>query len=252
VTSLNAKSDPNNVELVKYIAQTYLEKVCTETEPGQQSEFQRELRKVIFSHIGDADRLGKESLDELIEYKTEELAEQRNAQRQEISRLNGELVRLEVKGTADYAAQLEAKLKLKRQELEAHEAIKPATVEQPTNLSREQQAVYARVAGELEKERTTLAALGTQIAEHQGKHKTLTEHIALAKKLEGKLDNFEAEFTRIKHDCAADCKKLSLDVGTIITLTIDKTALTKKRDDLLTEKAKVDSALSPSGHSQMV
>jgi len=32
----------------------------------QQSEFQRELRKVIFSHIGDAERLGKESLDELI------------------------------------------------------------------------------------------------------------------------------------------------------------------------------------------
>src|ERR1022692_3727886 len=116
VTSLNAKPDPNNVELVKYIPQTYLEKVCTETEPGQQSEFQRELRKVIFSHIGDADKLGKESLDELIEYKTEELAEQRNAQRQEISRLNGELVRLEVKDSVDYAYQLEAKLKLKRQE----------------------------------------------------------------------------------------------------------------------------------------
>jgi predicted ATPase len=251
VTSLNAKPDPNNVELVKYIPQTYLEKVCTETEPGQQSDFQRELRKVIFSHIGDADRLGKESLDELIEYKTEELAEQRNAQRQEISRLNGELVRLEVKGTADYAAQLEAKLKLKRQEMEAHEAIKPATVEQPTNLSPEQQAVYARVAGELEKERTTLATLETQIAEHQAKHKTLTEHIALAKKLEGKLDNFEAEFARIKQDCAADCKKLSLDVGTIITLTIDRTALTKKRDDLLAEKAKVDGALSPTEDSSL-
>jgi hypothetical protein len=88
VTSLNAKPDPNNVELVKYIPQTYLEKVCTETEPGQQSDFQRELRKVIFSHIGDADGLGKESLDELIEYKTEELAEQRNAQRLSDAKLN--------------------------------------------------------------------------------------------------------------------------------------------------------------------
>jgi hypothetical protein len=70
VSSLNSKPNPNSVELVKYIPQTYLEKVCTETEPGQQSEFQRELRKVIFSHISDADRLGKESLDELIAYKT--------------------------------------------------------------------------------------------------------------------------------------------------------------------------------------
>ena len=252
VTSLNAKPDPNNVELVKYIPQTYLEKVCTETEPGQQSEFQRELRKVIFSHIGDADRLSRESLDDLIEYKTEELATQRDAQRQEVSRLNADLVRLEVKGTADYAAQLEAKLKLKRQELEAHDAIKPTPVEQPTNLSPEQQAIYAQVAEELGKERTTLAALETQIAEHQSKQKSLIEHIALAKKLEGKLDNFEAEFARIKQDCAADCKKLSLDVAAIITLTIDKTILTQKRDGLLAEKTKIDDALSPTEASSLL
>ena len=79
------------MELVKYIPQTYLEKVCTETEPGQKSEFQRELRKVIFSHIDDANRLGKESLDELIDYKTEELVEKLSAYRQEVSRLNAEL-----------------------------------------------------------------------------------------------------------------------------------------------------------------
>jgi predicted ATPase len=252
VTSLNSKPDPNNVELVKYIPQTYLEKVCTETEPGQQSEFQRELRKVIFSHIGDADRLGKESLDELIGYKTEELAEQRNAQQEEISRLNGELVRQEAKGTADYAAQLEAKLKLKRQELEAHDAIKPAPVEQPANLSPEQQAAYADVAGDLEKERAALAGLETQIAEHNGRHKTLIEHIALAKKLEGKLDNFEAEFARIKQECAVDCTKLSLDIQAIITLTIDKATLTQKRDALLAARVKVDVALSPVDDASLI
>jgi|CXWL01.1.fsa_nt_gi predicted ATPase len=245
VTSLNSKPDLNNVELVKYIPQTYLEKVCTETEPGQQSEFQRELRKVIFSHINDANRLGKESLDELIEYKTEELTAQQNAQRQEIVRLNAEVVRLEVKGTADHTAQLDGKLKLKRKELEAHDVNKPTPIEKPNNLNAEQQAVYAQIAGELEKERTTLGGLETQIAEHQARQKTLIEQLALAKKLEGKLDNIEAEFARLKQECAADCKKLSLDVETIITLTIDKAALTQKRDDLVAERARVDTALSP-------
>src|SRR5262249_40908627 len=81
---LNAKPDPNGVERVRYIPQTYLEKVCTETEPGQQSEFQAELRKVIFSHIKEADRLGKHTLDELIEYKTEELKGQIANARREI------------------------------------------------------------------------------------------------------------------------------------------------------------------------
>jgi t-SNARE complex subunit (syntaxin) len=252
VKSLNAKPDLNDVELVKYIPQTYLEKVCTETAPGEKSEFQQELRKVIFSHIGDAERLDKESLDELIDYKTEELTEQLAGYRQEISRLNAELVRLEAKGTSDYAAQLDAKLKLKQKELDAHAANKPPVVEQPSNLTAEQQTVYAGIAGELEKERATLFALETQIADHQGKQKTLAEHVALAKKLEGKLDNFEAEFTRLKQECTDDFKKLSLDVGAIITLTIDKSTLSDKRDTLILDKDKIDEVLSPSSETSLL
>ena len=252
VTSLNSKPDLNNVELVKYIPQTYLEKVCTETEPGQQSEFQRELRKVIFSHISDADRLGKESLDELIEYKTEELTTQRNSQQQEIARLNAEVVRLEAKGTVDYAAQLDGKLKLKRKELEAHEANKPTPVEKPNNLNAEQQAVYADIGGKLENERTMLVSLETKITEHQARQKTLIEHLAVAKKLEGKFDNFESEYVRLKQECAADCKKLSLEVGTIVTLTIDRAALTQKRDALVAEKVKIDATLSLTEDSSLL
>ncbi|MGH2395579.1 MAG: hypothetical protein ACRDFW_01030 [bacterium] len=252
VTSLNAKPDLNEVELVKYIPQTYLEKVCTETEPGQKSEFQRELRKVIFSHISDADRLGKETVDELIEYKTEELNTQLNAHRQEISKLNAELVRLEVKGTADYATQLEAKLKLKQKELEAHVANKPAAVQKPNNLTAEQQAVYTQIARDLENECGGLSTLETQIAEHRAGQKTLAEHIALAKKLEGKLDNFETGFMRFKQECGVDFKKLSLDVGTIITLVINKAALTQKRDDLIADKTKIDAALSPTEETSLI
>ena len=245
ITSLNSKPDLNNVELVKYIPQTYLEKVCTETEPGQQSEFQRELRKVIFSHISIADRLNKESFDELISYKTEELTAQRNAQQEEIYRLNSEMVRLEAKGTADYAAQLAGKITLKRKELEAHEALnKPTPVEKPNNLDAEQREIYTQISSEVENERITLTNLETQITEQQAKQKTATEHLALVTKLEGKLTNFETAFVRLKQECDADCKKLSLDVGTLITLTIHKDTLTKKRAAIVAEKVKVDTALS--------
>ena len=250
--SLNSKPDLNDVELVKYIPQTYLEKVCTETEPGEKSEFQQELRKVIFSHIGDAERLDKGSLDELIEYKTEELTEQLAGYRQEISRLNAELVRLEAKATPDYAAQLDAKLKLKQKELDAHAANKPAVVAQPSNLTPEQQTVYDGIAVELEKERATLLALETQIADQQARQRTLAEHVALAKKLEGKLDNFEAEFSRLKQECGDDFKKLELDEGAIITLTIDKSTLTAKRDALILDKAKIDEALSASSEASLL
>lgn len=251
VTSLNAKPDINNVEQVRYIPQTYLEKVCTETEPGQKSEFQQELRKVIFSHIAEAERLGKESLDELIGYKTEELTRQLDSHRQEISKLNVELVRLEAKSTADYSAQLDSKLKLKQKELEAHIANKPPAVAQPNNLTPEQQSAYASIGAELDKERSTLSSLETQITAHLARQKTLTEHVAGARKLEGKLDNFEAEFRRLKQECAADFQKLSLDVDAIIKLEIDRAALTKRRDALIADKEKIDTALSPAAPTSL-
>ena len=246
VTPLNAKPNKHNVERVKYIPQTYLEKVCTETEPGQRSEFYRELCKVIFSHIRDADRLGKESLDELIEYKTEELTNQLGAYRQEISRLNADLIRLETKGSVDNAAKLESKHKLKEQELAAHVVAMPVAVEKPENLTKESQKVYANAFDKLEKERDILRRLETEIIQHRGQQKTLTEHIAIAKKLDGKLDNFQTEFSRLKQECAVDFQKLALDFDEVITLAINKDPLTQRRGELAEEKTKVDAALSPS------
>lgn len=245
VTSLNARPDFNGVEKVRYIPQTYLEKVCTETEPGQQSEFQLELRKVIFSHISDADRLDKETLDELIEYKTEELKGQIESARREVSRINGELIRLEEKATPDYAAQLEAKLKLKQQELKAHQENKPAKVEQPANVSVEQKAEYDAVAAKLATERATLNEIDTKIASQQGLQKTLTEKIAIARKVEGKVENFEAEYGRLDRETSADLQRLSLDLKTIIALTVNKQPLVTAREALTSQKILVDTDLLP-------
>ena len=244
VTPLNAKPNERDVERVKYIPQTYLEKVCTE--PGQVSEFQRELYKVIYSHISDAERLGKESLEELIKYKTEELTDQCDAYRQEISRLNTDLIRLETKDSADNFAQLQTKLKLKEQELAAHVAAKPVAVVKPENLTKESQKVYANALDKLEKERGILARLETKITQRRGQQKTLTERIAIAKKLEGKLDNFKTEFTHLKDECAAGFQKLELDFDEVITLKINKGPLMQRRGELAEEKTKVDAALSPS------
>ena len=193
--ALNAKADPNAVERVRYIPQTYLEKVCTETEPGQQSEFQAELRKVILSHISEADRLGKATLDELIEYKTEELKGQIDNARREISRVNADLVRLEEKAEPAYTARLEARLREKQQELKAHREIEPEKVEQPSEVSPEQKAAFGTITASLEGERATLNRLDADIAARQ--QRTLTEKIALARKVEGKIDNSESEFARL-------------------------------------------------------
>ena len=244
VRSLNGKPDLNDVERVKYIPQTYLEKVCTETTPGQGSEFQTELRAVIFSHITEAERLGKESLDELIAYKTEEIREQLSNHRQEVTRLNTDIVKLESKASPEFAAQLESQRKLKSQELAAHGASKPKPVEQPSSLAPEQQQEIQLIAAQLQNEDSVLVGLETQIVAEKARRRTLAEHIALAKKIDVRIANFEAEYARLVQETQTDLKALSLDVNDVVRLTVDRSTLIATRAALTTDKTSVDEALS--------
>ena len=240
---LNAKPDPNGVERVRYIPQTYLEKVCTETEPGQQSEFQAELRKVIFSHISEADRLGKHTLDELIEYKTEELKGQIANARREISRVNTDLVRLEDKSTPDYRARIEALLAEKQQELKAHKDIAPTKVEQPSEVGAEQKAAFDAIALKLGEERATLNRIDSETTEKREVQKTLAEKIALAGKIEGKIDTFGSEYARLSRETSDDLQRLGLELGKLVAVSIDKSTLVAARKKLTEEKTAVDAVL---------
>ena len=244
VVSLNDKPNVNDVERVKYIPQTYLEKVCTETEPGEESDFQNELRKVIFSHIGDADRLGKNTLDDLINYKTEELNAQLANHRLEISRINAEIVRLEARATPEHSAQIEAQRGLKAKELEAHIAAKPVPVEQPNSLPAEQQAAVQAIAEDLQKEGQTLVDLEERIINQKARQKTLVERIALARKLDGKLANFETKYQGLIQETQNDVAALSLAIDDLITVKIDRTPLATVRDGLVSEKTAVDTSLA--------
>ncbi|MDW9354124.1 hypothetical protein GOA97_06255 [Sinorhizobium meliloti] len=242
---LNAKPNPNGVERVRYIPQTYLEKVCTETEPGLQSEFQAELRKVIFSHINDADRLGKETLDELIQYKTEELKGQIENARREMSRVNADLVRLEEKAGADYMVRLAALMWEKQQELKAHLENEPPKVEQPGEVSAEQKGVHDAIAADLARERETLNTIDAKTEERQQQHKTLTEKIAIARKVEGRIDIFESDFQRLQRETTPDLEKLDLRFESIVALTLNKAALTEAREKLTADKSQADADLNP-------
>ena len=253
VHRLNDKPNVNSVELVRYIPQSYLEKVCTETEPGERSEFQQELRKVIFSHISDADRLGKSTLDELIEYRTEELKAELGASRGEMAKLNSELVRLEAKKKSEHRAKLESQIALRQKELDAHEAIKPTPIEKPSNTGPEEMKVLTKISTDLEAVRKQLSAVEADIAGKRARQKVLAEEIAIAKKLEVKLDNFSSDFARLKQDCSSDLVRLGIALADILDLKLDKSKLVEKREGLLKEKDTIDATLSPtSGESLLL
>lgn len=241
--SLDVKPNVTEVERVRYIPQTFLEKVCTETEPGQQSEFQVELRKVIFSHISEADRLGRQTLDELIDYRTEELQGQLSNARLEIERINGDLLRLEERAASPNIARVESLLREKQNELRAHQEIEPPKVEQPHEAGPEQQLTTDAAANKLQAERDARDRIDVQIEEKSKQQKLLTEKIALARKVQGKIETFESEYARLERGTSLDLERLGLALSALVSTTIDKSPLNAVLDKLKVEKTLAEAAL---------
>jgi ABC-type lipoprotein export system ATPase subunit len=244
VHNLQDDPDPNRPETIKYIPQTYLEKVCTETSVDESSAFQHELRKVIFSHIADAQRLGNDTLEELIAYKTEEINAELARHKKELSEVDSDIGNLQQKATPDYRQRIEETLNEKTKELHAHNTNKPQEVPKPDNLTEEQKEAYGKIEADLAIQNSLLQTIEEQIRTTRQEQKLLIEQAAIVGKLEGKLANLESNLKAQVEQSAGQFTALGLDVVQIITLTINRAPLTAKQTVVNAAKAKADDALS--------
>lgn len=244
VHNLQDDPDTNRPETIKYIPQTYLETVCTETSVDEGSAFQHELRKVIFSHITDAQRLGKDTLEELIVYKTEEINAELARHKQELSQVNTDIANLMQKATPDYRRQIQEALNEKIKELAAHNTNKPQEVPKPDNLTEEQKEAYGKIEADMATQTALLLTVEEKIRTTRREQKLLIEQAAIVSKLEGKLTNIESDLKAQVQQSTAQFTALGLDVSQIITVTINRAPLTAKKKEIVTAKAKADTALS--------
>ncbi len=126
--------DPSDtsVERVKYLPQSYLETLCNELGEGGSSTFDTELRKIIYTHVPEEDRLGYNSMDELLNFKVAEIESSREQVLKEISKANADILLTEKRLTPEFKQSLQEQLDAKVAELTALEGAKPAQVEDPT------------------------------------------------------------------------------------------------------------------------
>lgn len=121
--ALNQNPDKKLPERVRYIPQHFLEKLCTSVDSN---EFENEIKQIIFSHTPVEYRLSKSSLDELINYKSTLVVEEINKIKSSISKLNVKIIESEKKTSNDYKIEIDNAVKLRKNELEAHDKIKPS------------------------------------------------------------------------------------------------------------------------------
>ena len=127
---INLNADVNGLqeERVKYIPQNYLEKLCVSEE---QKEFEEELKKIIFAHIPASERLGQNSLDDLILIKQKGIEEGIDKLQLDISKVNKTITRLELKSKESYKTTIAQEITNKEAELLHHDQNKPIVKVKP-------------------------------------------------------------------------------------------------------------------------
>jgi ABC-type lipoprotein export system ATPase subunit len=248
---LDAKVDETKPELVKFIPQNFLENICNQIGLPNETDFDRELRKVIFSHVDAADQLGQPSLDALIAHKTEETKTRIAQIQKQVVLLNRAILALELKLEPEYRQSLESQLFQRNEELKSHRATRPATVQKPDLDPATQQAVSA-VATEINAKKTERDTSEATITGLRARQQALAIGISSADKLLAKFDNLERTFTDFEKQCAADLAVLGLPFADLAKLNVNRTPLHTKRTQLNREKETLEGQLDPTAVGNLI
>lgn len=182
---LDENPPPSSVERIKYLPQSYLETLCNELGERGSSTFDTELRKIIFSHVPEEERLGQPSMDKLIEFEVAEIDAARDGFVKEISKVNAEILVAEGRATTEFRTGLVNRLETRRAELAALETSKPAAVEDPgvSTAAQEESKLAADRIETLEGQAKSINDEEVALRELKGaatKRQTLTKRISQA------------------------------------------------------------------------
>ncbi|MDD5679377.1 MAG: DNA repair protein [Kiritimatiellae bacterium] len=242
---LDEAVETSHPELVKYIPQNYLETICTELGRIEESEFDRELKTVIFSHVEDTDRLGKTSLDELVAYQTTEANARIEILKQELHDINEDIVALELKTQPGYRQEIENLLAVKRQELAAHETSKPVEMKRPDNDPARQKEI-GDIAGKIDIAKNRLTECDKAIEQALKEQAQQAQLITVADKLLARIANLERQVQGFITTSRAEIESIGLQCDVVVKLTINKALIDEKRTTFVEKKIGIEKHLDSS------
>lgn len=239
---LNETVGADEPERVKYLPQNFVEAVCNDLATRGGGEFERELKKVVFSKVSKADQLGMRSLDELVQYRTQEIRREADSLASGMIPLAEHRALLEDRLDPTVKSALEKRIAQLEEQIKSHEATKPPEVKPPTAdpMAAAQSKTVVEALQTLRNDRETVIA-DVKNAEERVIAQQL--RAAQANRLLEKLNNLEAEFERRMADLADDAIALGLDPATLAKLTIYRTPVESIRDVALASRNETQSLL---------
>lgn len=249
---LDEDPDPSGVERVKYLPQSYLEDLCNELGEGGSETFDAELRKIIYSHVPDAERLGKASMDELLAFKVAEIEQARKALRAEIGKINADIVEAERRSTFEFKKSLEELLAAKQAELVAFEAAKPKEILDP-NASPEALVESKKAAERVEALESECKKIKDEEAKLISDRSAAVKQEAVAKRIATALANHMKQHASFLAELAALLAELNVDISVeaLVHLGVDTGPVDAIAQAARQKVASIDSNLAGQGEGSI-
>ena len=222
---LDAQTATHLPERVEYLPQKYLERICANI---ADDEFRATLNEVIFRYVKPQDQHGKSNLDDLIRYRTQQAEEDIAGKKHELRQANANVVSVEKKLTEDYRKELEEKIRLKKEDIEAHGKTRP---DEKPNPEAGTATPFAETA-QVEELTQKIAELAEQIARHEAGQVETSAAVEQLRQVRQAIAREAANLTGLEAEHGTTLEAAGLSFGQIVKLTLDYSPL----DTVVTQK----------------
>lgn len=221
--------NPDEIELVKYLPQKYIEEVCNDLGDS----FQKEINDAIFSYINVQDKAGSNNLKELVDKKIELNHNNLIDKRTELEKINSNIRRLENKNTKIYKQEISTKMKAQEKRLSNHIQSKPKEVkpvnEEVKNSNSEHIAKLNQRIATFEVENISLTKESSVLNEHI---QLIENFIAEATKQINKVDEINTSYIQL-------AQKLELPNQVYAILKTNDELIKNKYDSIVKKKLEI-------------
>ena len=212
-------------EKVKYLPQNFLEALCTNID---KRVFEEELEKVIFSRLDDAEKIGRGSLREIINYRKEIIENTINIKKSELARVNSDIAELERKNSDDFRKTIKDSIVQKEAELNAHQEKKPEE-KQPPQDNPEQKEKNEKTNALIAQVRSDFEKIQRNQEEITGEKGEIVQELADLKKLKQTLQQLDQSISQTVAGTKDMIEKFSLSLEDVIQYNVHTTRI----DDII-------------------
>lgn len=205
-------------EKVEYLPQKYLERICANI---ADDEFRATLNEVIFRYVKPQDQHGMTNLDDLIKYRTQQAEEDIAQKKQELHQANVKVASIVKKLTEDYRKNLEEKITLKKEDLEAHATARPDEKQNPEAT----EGTESKETAQIELLTQNISSLTNQIDQLKTEQVEVSQSAEEFRQVRQAIEREAGALTALKEKYQTVLTTAGLTFEQIVKLVVDYTSL---------------------------